>query len=522
MKFTRKITEKEKKKKSKANHKNKKPPLKRKNSDSSNNNNKKLSRLKKLIDSKNKKSVGKKSSKDLDEAKKILNILTKRYSNTESYLNSLLEKKNNKKFFYQKESEKKDNKEKSDNKKDTNEDDYKVLKEAIKLAQEVVRNQSKQPLQNYNVENQKKNSSIIEKDNESVNEPLSEMANESKEINKEFEEEKKKMEEERRQLEEEKKKMEERKKEMNYNKDIYSKNVNIKSDSKNKKEDKENENKKEKNNEALESKMALLEANLKNMDYESDFDQKKFKNDYVPEEVEFVDEPVGNRAQTGINGLDPVIQGGIRRLTSNLVAGGPGSGKTILSMEYIINGIEKFEENGIYITFEQSREELIELFKNFGKDLEKLEKEKKLLILRYTPEQIGKILESGGGILADSIDSIHAKRIVMDSISDFLMLYKNETEKRKACISLFELFRKFNCTSIFISEQEVDPLKHKSTVLEHQADGVILLYNERVGDIRQRAIEIFKMRGTKHAGRIFPMKITDVGIVILSNHPLKK
>lgn len=267
----------------------------------------------------------------------------------------------------------------------------------------------------------------------------------------------------------------------------------------------------------VEAKLRMLEERLKNFNVEKE-SQQSFKNPVTPEPVEFVSEPVGDRAQTGIPGLDPIIQGGLKRDTVTLVAGGPGCGKSTFGMQYIVNGIEQFNEPGIYISFEQSKQELYAFFGEFGWDLEKYEKEGKLQIIRSTPEQMVKILEGGGGTLRDAVDSIHAKRIVIDSISDFLMLHKTELTQRKFLIDLFALLIKFKCTSIIISEQETDPLKHVSSVVEYQVDGVILIYNERIGDIRQRAIEIFKMRGTKHAGRILPMRIVKSGIVILSGN----
>ena len=270
------------------------------------------------------------------------------------------------------------------------------------------------------------------------------------------------------------------------------------------------------NTEHLETKLRLLEERLKNAEFSESSKQKEFKNEVELEEIQFVREPVGDRAQTGIIGLDPVIQGGFRRLSTTLVAGGPGSGKTIFAMQYLINGIQQFNETGVYITFDKTKEELFALFSNFGFDLEALEKEKKLSILRFTPEQVSKIIDAGGGSLRDSIDAIHASRIVIDSISDLLMLYNGDMAKRRACVDLFDMFVKLKTTTLVVAEQEVNPLKHVSNVLEYQVDGVILLYNERAGDVRQRALEIFKMRGTKHAGRIFPMRITDTGIIINS------
>lgn len=260
-----------------------------------------------------------------------------------------------------------------------------------------------------------------------------------------------------------------------------------------------------------------LEEQLKNINEVKKEDPEAYKNKIIPEPIEYVSEPVGDRAQTGIPGLDPVIQGGLRRNTVTLVAGGPGSGKSTFGLQYLINGTNKFGENGVYITFEQSKKDLYEVFQQNKWDLEELEKQKKMQVLRLTPEQMLKILEGGGGTLRDAVESIHARRIVIDSISDLLMLYQSEFSRRKFLIELFELMAKLKCTTLVIAEQEVDPLKHTSQVTEYQVDGVILLYNERVGDIRQRGLEIFKMRGTKHAGRIFPMKMSDEGIFIITN-----
>jgi KaiC/GvpD/RAD55 family RecA-like ATPase len=264
----------------------------------------------------------------------------------------------------------------------------------------------------------------------------------------------------------------------------------------------------------LETKLSLLETRLSNFD--DAFEEKKFKKEVLYEEVELSTEPIGDRAQTGIPGLDPIIQGGLRRNTTTLVGGGPGSGKSIFGMQFLINGIERFNEPGIYIVFENTKKTIFSIFEQFKWDLPKYEKEKKLGILLFTPEQMQKTIESGGGTLRDAVDSIHAKRIVIDSISEFLMLFRTEMAQRKAYRDLFTMLAKLKSTSVVVVEQETDPQKHNASILEYRADAVVLLYNERLGDIRQRGLEVFKMRGTKHAGRVFPMKIVDSGVVILS------
>jgi KaiC/GvpD/RAD55 family RecA-like ATPase len=224
--------------------------------------------------------------------------------------------------------------------------------------------------------------------------------------------------------------------------------------------------------------------------------------------------PDVERVATGIPGLDEVIEGGLVRNTSILVGGGAGCGKTIFCMQFLVNGVDQYNENGVFITFEENPIELMDDFKRFGWDLEKKIKDKKLAIIHFTPEEVSKFLESGGGIVRDTIESIDAKRVVIDSLTAFTLLFKDELATRKAVLSLFESMAKWNVTTLLTSEQEPDPDKHTSTILEFEVDGVILLYNVRKGDVRERSVEVFKMRATQHSAKIFPMKIEDSGITI--------
>ncbi len=220
------------------------------------------------------------------------------------------------------------------------------------------------------------------------------------------------------------------------------------------------------------------------------------------------------RVHTGISGLDDVMEGGFKFGSVNMIGGGAGSGKSIFGMQFLVDGIDSYNENGIYISFEESEEKILEDFKRFGWNLEEKIRNKRLIIMHYTPEQVEKVIEAGGGIVRDAIESINAKRLVIDSLTAFTLLHENELEKRKAVLSLFDAIHKWNVTALLTSEQEPDPEKHVSTIMEFETDGVILLYNVRKGDIRERSLEIFKMRGVHHAAKIFPMKIDDNGITI--------
>jgi len=180
-----------------------------------------------------------------------------------------------------------------------------------------------------------------------------------------------------------------------------------------------------------------------------------------------------------------------------------------------MNGISQYDEPGVYISFEQTEKEIIEDMKVFGWDIEEKLNSRKLVILTYTPEQVEKVLKAGGGTVRDVIESSSAKRVVIDSLTAFTLLHENALSQRKAVIQLFQAIKKWGCTAMLISEQAEDPESHGATTVEEfEVDGVILLYNIKKGDVRERALEIFKMRATKHSAKLFPMTIDDNGITI--------
>lgn len=222
------------------------------------------------------------------------------------------------------------------------------------------------------------------------------------------------------------------------------------------------------------------------------------------------------RVSTGIPGLDKVMDGGFRSRTVNLVAGGPGSGKTIFGIQFLVDGIERHDESGVYISFDQTEKELLSDMKVFNWGLRDKIKKKKLVILSYTPEQVENVLKAGGGTVRDIIQSIKAKRVVVDSLTAFTLLHEDALAQRKACLALFRAIKKWGCTALLISEQEEDPEAHSPLVEEFEVDGVLLIYNVRRGKTRQRALEVFKLRGAKHPVKIFPMTIDNKGIRIHS------
>lgn len=220
------------------------------------------------------------------------------------------------------------------------------------------------------------------------------------------------------------------------------------------------------------------------------------------------------RVPTGIPGLDKVIEGGLKENSITLVAGGPGSGKTIFAMQFIIEGIKR-KEAGIYITFEERKEKAYADMLRLGWDLAKYEKDGKLIFLEYTPEQVKRMLTEGGGIIENIIEKNDIKRIVIDSITSFSLLYEDELTKKEAALSLFDLINRWGCTAVMTSQQErngITEINEVSSALEFEVDSIIILYHAKSDGVRKRALEVLKMRGTKTPDKTFPLEIDNKGL----------
>ncbi|MBI5224979.1 AAA family ATPase [Candidatus Micrarchaeota archaeon] len=229
----------------------------------------------------------------------------------------------------------------------------------------------------------------------------------------------------------------------------------------------------------------------------------------------------GERVATGIPGLDELIEGGFVRGNVILVAGDAGTGKSTLAMQYLYNGVTLYGEPGVYLTFEEKKENLFKNMLRYGWDLEKLEEQKKLLILQYPPHDIDRFLLEGE-IIEDTIKDMKAKRLVIDSITSFALIFDSEYKRRIGIIKALELFKKWGCTTLLTSEANSLPSGEirERFKLGYLADGLVRLYNIRQGDERQKAIEIVKMRGIAHSNMIVPFDFKQNGIELYPNQPV--
>lgn len=222
-----------------------------------------------------------------------------------------------------------------------------------------------------------------------------------------------------------------------------------------------------------------------------------------------------DRIKSGIPGLDKLLHGGIPKGQLLLLTGTAGTGKTIFGMQFAHAGAAKLNENAVYLSFEEPADALKANVAAFGWDLEALERAGKLTFIRYDPYRI----EDAFDILESTIRETQAQRVVVDSISALGLYIRDKAELRKAIFDLSLTLRKLGVTPLLISEI-VAGTKGLSRygVEEFVADGVIVLYYERLHATFSRGLQVWKLRGSPHDPTIRPYEITDAGFSVHTDH----
>ena len=233
----------------------------------------------------------------------------------------------------------------------------------------------------------------------------------------------------------------------------------------------------------------------------------------------------GDYLWTHIAGFDALMDSGIPKGNSVIVAGGAGSGKTIFCLQTLYEAAKKGEKC-LYMSFEESAEKLEKHMRDFGWDPSTFIAEGKLIIQRFNPFDITRgvdalLLKAKGELLIDIKpvllpEGFHPDRIVVDSLTAIASAFSGKEDSYRIYIEqLFRFFEEIGATSFLITETKQIPTIFSSTgVEEFLADGVIVLYNIKRGNIRENAIEILKLRGAKHQKKIVAMQITDHGVEV--------
>ncbi len=219
------------------------------------------------------------------------------------------------------------------------------------------------------------------------------------------------------------------------------------------------------------------------------------------------------RVPTGIPGLDDLIEGGVPKGSATLVSGGPGTGKTIFLSQFVREGLNR-GENCLFVTLEESPEEIKGDVAVFGWDFDKYEKNGQLRIEYFDPFELGDL----AGRIGDLIRVNNYTRVSIDSTALFGMYVNDLYKIRKMLYKLIEDIKRTEAT-VLLSTEIVEGSNSLSRfgVEEFVCDGIIVLYYMGLGEGVFRNIEIRKMRRTNHRNGTFPMEITPNGIVVRSD-----
>ncbi|GGH02663.1 circadian clock protein KaiC [Mucilaginibacter phyllosphaerae] len=229
---------------------------------------------------------------------------------------------------------------------------------------------------------------------------------------------------------------------------------------------------------------------------------------------------------TGITGLDEITEGGLPKGRPTLICGEAGSGKTLMSIEFIVRGAIQYNEPGVFVAFEEKSDELAMNVASLGFDLKKLQDEKKLRIDhihidRSEIEETGEYDLEGLFIrLGYAIDSIGAKRVVLDTLENLFSGLDNLAVLRTELRRLFSWLKEKGVTAIITGERGDGSLTRQG-LEEYVSDCVILLDNRVVNQITTRRLRVVKYRGTVHGTNEYPFLIDQDGISVLPVTSLK-
>jgi circadian clock protein KaiC len=226
------------------------------------------------------------------------------------------------------------------------------------------------------------------------------------------------------------------------------------------------------------------------------------------------------KALTGIAGLDEITGGGLPRGRPTLITGNAGSGKTLLSMQFLVQGAVQYNEPGVFMAFEETARELTQNFASLGFDLDKLIANGKILI-DYVHIDPSEIEETGDydleGLfirLGCAIDAIGAKRVVLDTIEVLFSGFTNDAILRAELARLFRWLKDKGVTAIVTGERGEKSLTRYG-LEEYVADCVITVDNRLENQIATRRLRIIKYRGSSHGTNEYPFLIEEDGISVL-------
>lgn len=226
------------------------------------------------------------------------------------------------------------------------------------------------------------------------------------------------------------------------------------------------------------------------------------------------------KSKTGIKGLDEVLEGGLPQGRPTLICGGPGSGKTLMASEFLVRGALDYNEPGVFMAFEEKPEELAQNLASLGIDLEEMIDQGKIFV-DYVRVDRSEIEETGEydleGLfirLASAIDTVGARRVVLDTIETIFAGFSNEGILRSELRRLFRWLKDRGITAVITGERGQGNLTRYG-LEEYVSDCVILLDHRVKNRIATRLLRVVKYRGSAHGDNEYPFLIDQSGIWVL-------
>lgn len=248
---------------------------------------------------------------------------------------------------------------------------------------------------------------------------------------------------------------------------------------------------------------------------------------------------MSKRVATGISGLDKLVDGGLPEGRVVLVIGGPGTGKTIMCSQFLYKGIYENQENGVFVSLDESKDHFYTEMQKFGWNFRKAEEERKFAFvdatrmsrvamlkeelykeesrsLRGKQLSIDRLIED----LQAKIKQVNAKRVAVDTLAALTYRFPDPIERRTAVVDLIESLADLGVTSVVTTELGYLGLERNVLEEEFLVHGVIMMQTVFSGGTTTRAIQVEKMREAKVNPSLVPYSIDQNGIEIFPNMPL--
>ncbi len=233
----------------------------------------------------------------------------------------------------------------------------------------------------------------------------------------------------------------------------------------------------------------------------------------------------GVKLSTGIGGLDEMLDGGINHGSIVAAVGPPGSGKTIFSLQFLHASLNS-GNTVLYISANHREEELIQHSESYGWDFSQFIKSKQLVLMEMPPVQL---MQRGGEmhLVSDYLDKLprvvnesKMEVVIIDSVTDFLMLCKSQFESRSRLLNLFKIISDNGSSALITAESDVNSDSTKYGIVEYAVDGLIVLRKVQSADLSEivHVIQVAKMRWSKHMREIRQYDFTENGIVVYNKY----